>query len=149
MRTRGGVQNCRTRDAAHTSHSQLKETMDNNAGSNEKQKDIIEKSAADSSEQQYVSIDNGNASKSSVDINISDTTAVDIDIRSKNESDDKTSNDTWSKDDPIIKTFPFNKNASLKIFVPKIKILFSVSNFWFRINSWVKLFKGRMSMHVP
>ena len=78
MRTRGGVQNCRTRDAAHTSHSQLKETMDNNAGSNEKQKDIMEKSAADSSEQQYVSIDNGNASKSSADINISETTAVDI-----------------------------------------------------------------------
>ena len=34
VRTRGGVQNCRTRDAAHTSHLQLNETMDNNAGSN-------------------------------------------------------------------------------------------------------------------
>ena len=36
VRTRGGVQNCRTRDAAHTSHSQLNKTMDDNAGSNEK-----------------------------------------------------------------------------------------------------------------
>ena len=124
--------------------------MDNNVGSNEKkQKDIMEKSAADSSEQQYASIDDGNANKSIADINISETTAVDIDIRSNNESDDKTSNDTWSKDDPIIKTFPFNKNASLKVFVPKIKILFSISSFWFGMNSWVKLLKGRMSMHVP
>ena len=31
--------------------------MDNNAGSNEMEKDIMEKSAADSSEQQYASID--------------------------------------------------------------------------------------------
>ena len=84
----------------------------------------MEKSAADSSEQQYASIDDGNANKSIADINISETTAVDIDIRSNNESDDKTSNDTWSKDDPIIKTFPFNKNASLKVFVPKIKFSF-------------------------
>ena len=30
--TRGRVQNCRTRDAAHTSHSQLNKTMGNNAG---------------------------------------------------------------------------------------------------------------------
>lgn len=92
--------------------------MDNNAGSNEKQKDM-EKSAADSSEQQYASIDDGNANKSSADINISETTAVDRDIRSNNKSDDKTSNDTWSKEDPIIKTFSFNKNASLKIFGTK------------------------------
>ena len=90
--------------------------MDNNAGSNEMEKDIMEKSAADSSEQQCASIDDGNARKSSADINISETTAVDRDIRSNNKSDDKTSNDTWSKDNPIIKTFSFNKNASLKIF---------------------------------
>ena len=90
--------------------------MDNNAGSNEMEKDIMEKSAADSSEQQYASIDDGNARKSSADINISETTAVGRDIRSNNKSDDKTSNDTWSKDNPIIKTFSFNKNASLKIF---------------------------------
>ena len=91
--------------------------MDNNAGSNEKQKDIMEKSGADSSEQQYASIDDGNANKSSADINISETTAVDRDIGSNNKSDDKTINDTWSKDDPIIKIFSFNTNASLKFLI--------------------------------
>ena len=35
VRTKGGVQNCRTRDAVHTSYLKLNETMDDNAGSNE------------------------------------------------------------------------------------------------------------------
>ena len=52
MRTRGGVQYCRTRDAAHISHLQLNKMMDNNAGSNEQHNDIIDESA-NSSEQQY------------------------------------------------------------------------------------------------
>lgn len=93
--------------------------MDDHAGSNEQQNDIMDKSAPDRTEQQYASMDNSNTNKSSADINISETTAVDRDIRSNNKSDDKTSNDTWSKEDPIIKTFSFNKNASLKIFGTK------------------------------
>ena len=121
--------------------------MDNNAGSNEQQNDIMDKSAADSSEQQYASMDYGN--KSSADINIAETTAVDEGIGSNNKVDDKTNNDTWSKDDPLVKTFPFRENTGLKIVVPKITILFSISNFWFQMNCWVKLFKGQMSMHVP
>ena len=121
--------------------------MDNNAGSNEQQNDIMDKSAADSSEQQYASMDDGN--KSSADINIAETTAVDEDIGSNNKVDDKTNNDTWSKDDPAVKTFPFSENTGLKIVVPKITILFPISNFCFQMNCWVKLFKGQMSMHVP
>ena len=60
VRTRGEVQNCRTRDAAHTCHSQLNETMGNNAGSNKQHNDIIDDST-NRNKQQYVSMDNGNA----------------------------------------------------------------------------------------
>ena len=59
-----------------------------------KQNDIVEKSA-DSSEQQYASMDDGNLNESNADINISETTAVDQDIGSNNKADDSTSNDTW------------------------------------------------------
>ena len=54
----------------------------------------MEKSA-DSSEQQYASMDDGNLNESNADINISETTAVDQDIGSNNKADDSTSNDTW------------------------------------------------------
>ena len=81
MRTRRGVQNCRTRDAAHTSHLQLKETMNNTAGSNEQHNDITDEST-NSSEQQYVSMGDRNADKSDANINISETPAVDEDIES-------------------------------------------------------------------
>ena len=53
MKTRGGVQNCRTRDAADTSHSQLTETMDNNAGTNEQHNDIIDKSTNNNNTTEY------------------------------------------------------------------------------------------------
>ena len=56
MSTRGGVQNCRTRDAAQTSHSQLNEIIDSNAGTNEQHNDIINESTNSSEQQQYVSI---------------------------------------------------------------------------------------------
>ena len=59
-----------------------------------KQNDIVEKSA-DTSEQQYATMDDGNPNESNADINISETTAVDQDIGSNNKADDSTSNDTW------------------------------------------------------
>ena len=93
VKTRGGVQNYRRRDTAHTSHSKLNETMDNNGGSNEQQNDIMDE-FADSNEQQCTIMDNGNAEKSNVDINISETTAVDKEIGSNNKGYDKTDNDT-------------------------------------------------------
>ena len=59
-----------------------------------KQNDIVEKSA-DSSEQQYASMDDGNLNESNANINISEPTVVDQDIGSNNKADDSTSNDTW------------------------------------------------------
>ena len=59
-----------------------------------KQNDIVEKSA-DSSEQQYATMYDGNPNESNADINISETTAVDQDRGSNNKADDSTSNDTW------------------------------------------------------
>ena len=82
-----------------------------------KQNDIVEESA-DSSEQQYASMDDGNPNESNADINISETTAVDKGIGSNNKADDSTSNDTWSKDDPVIKTFLLGENTDLKIVIP-------------------------------
>ena len=60
--------------------------MDDHAGSNEQQNDIMDKSAPDKTEQQYTSMGNRNTSKSSADINIS---AVDEDAGSDNKGDDK------------------------------------------------------------
>ena len=57
------------------------------------------------SEQQYTSMDEGNDDESNANFHISETTAVDNDITSNNKGDDKTNNDTWSKDNPAIKTF--------------------------------------------
>ena len=51
VRTRVEVQNCRTRETAHTSHFQLTETMDNNAGTNEQHNDIIDESTNRSEQQ--------------------------------------------------------------------------------------------------
>ena len=119
MRTRGGVQNCKTRDAAHTSHSQLNETMDNNAGTNEQHNDIIDESTNSSEQQQYVSMDDGKVEESNADIHISETSAVDEDIGSNNRGGNETNNNTWSKDDPVIKISLFSENAGLKIDVPE------------------------------
>ena len=89
-----------------------------------KQNDIVEESA-DSSEQQYASnMDDENPNESNADINISETTAVDKDIGSNNKADDSTSNDTWSKDDPVIKTFLLGENTDLKIVFLKNDDLF-------------------------
>ena len=142
MSTRGGVQNCRTRDAAHTSHSQLNETMDNNAGTNEQHNDIIDESTNSSEQQQYVSINNSSKEESNADINISKTSALDEDIGSNNRGGNENNNNTWSKDDPVIKIFPFSENAGLKIDAPENDIVCSISNFWFQMNCWVELFKG-------
>ena len=104
VRTRGGVQNCWTGDAAHTFHLQLNKTMGVNVGSKEQHNNIIDEST-NSSDQQYVSIDDGNADESNANINISETSAVDEDNRSGNE----TNNNNWSKDDLVIKIFPFSE----------------------------------------
>ena len=117
--TRGRVQNCRARDAARTSHSQLNETMDNNAGPNEQHNDIIDESTNSSEQQQYVSMVDGNTEESNADIHISEISAVDEDIGSNNRGGNDTNNNTWSKDDPVIKIFPFSENAGLKIDVPE------------------------------
>ena len=50
-------------------------------------------------------MDEGNDDESNANFHISETTAVDNDITSNNKGDDKTNNDTWSKDSPAIKTF--------------------------------------------
>ena len=63
--------------------------MDDHAGSNEQQNNIMDKSAPDKTEQQYTSMDNGNTNKLSADINILETTAVDEDAGSNNKGDDK------------------------------------------------------------
>ena len=93
--------------------------MDSNAGTNEQHNDIIDKSANSSEQQEYVNIDDGNAEGSNTDINISETSAVDEDIGSNNRGCNETNNNTWSKDDPVIKIFPFSENAGLKIDVPE------------------------------
>ena len=91
--------------------------MDSNAGTNEQHNDIIDKSANSSEQQEYVNIDDGNAEGSNTDINISETSAVDEDIGSNNRGCNETSNNTWSKDDPVIKIFPFSENAGLNPFL--------------------------------
>ena len=142
MSTRGGVQNCRTRDAAQTSHSQLNKIIDSNAGTNEQHNDIINESTNSSEQQQYVSINNSNTEESNADINISETSALDEDIGSNNRGGNETKNNTWPKDDPVIKIFPFSEIAGLKIDVPENDIVCSISNFRFQMNCWVPLFKG-------
>ena len=92
--------------------------MENNAGSNEQHNDIIDEST-NSSKQQYVSMDDSNADESNADINISEATAVGEDIGSNNRGGNETDNNTWSKDDPVIKIFPFSENTGLKIVIPK------------------------------
>ena len=106
MRTRGGVQNCKTRDTAHTFHSQLYKTMDSNAGTNEQHNDIIDESTNSSEQQKYVNMNDVNAEGSNADINISETSAVDEDIGSNNRGGNETNNNTWSKDDSVIKNIP-------------------------------------------
>ena len=63
-------------------------------------------------------MDDSNAEESNADINISET-SVDEDIGSNNRGGNETNNNTWSKDDPVIKIFPFSENAGLKIDVPE------------------------------
>ena len=63
-------------------------------------------------------MDDSNAEGSNADINISET-SVDEDIGSNNRGGNETNNNTWSKDDPVIKIFPFSENAGLKIDVPE------------------------------
>ena len=89
--------------------------MDNNASTNEQHNDIIDESTNSSAQQQYVSMDDGNAEESNTDINISVTSTVDEDIGSNNRGGNETNNNTWSKDDPVIKIFPFSENEGLKI----------------------------------
>ena len=50
----------------------------------------------------------------------------------------------------VQKTFLFGENTNLKIAALKIVvlILFSISKFWFRMNSYVKLFRLRLRMHI-
>ena len=63
-------------------------------------------------------MDDSNAEGSNADINISEA-SVDEDIGSNNRGGNETNNNTWSKDDPVIKIFPFSENAGLKIDVPE------------------------------
>ena len=84
----------------------------------EQHNDIIDEST-NSSEQQYVSMDDGNAEESNADINISETSAVAEDIGSNNRGGNETNNNTWSKDDPVLKIITFSENADLKIVVPE------------------------------
>ena len=79
---------------------------------------IIDEST-NSSEQQYVSMDDGNAEESNADINISKTSAVDEDIGSNDRGGNETNNNTLSKDNPVIKIIIFSENAGLKIVVPE------------------------------
>ena len=64
-------------------------------------------------------MDDGNADESNADINISETSAVDEDIGSNKRRGNETNNNTWSKDDPVIKIFTFSENTGLKIVVPE------------------------------
>ena len=122
--------------------------MDSNAGTNEQHNDIIDKSANSSEQQEYVNIDDGNAEGSNADINISETSAVDEDIGSNNRGCNETNNNTWSKDDPVIKIFPFSENAGLKIDVPENDNSF----LYFKVLVSDKLLSGIVqrskSMHV-
>ena len=68
-----------------------------NAGSKEHHNDIIGEST-NSSNQQYVTIDDGNPDDSNADI-ISETLAVDEDIWSNNRSGNETNNNNWTKGD--------------------------------------------------
>ena len=116
VRTRGGIQSCRTKKAAYNSHLQLNKTKDNSV----KQQNSIMDESAEISEQQHMSMDNINSEESNVSIDIAETIAVDKDTGSNNKAgNNKTNNDNWSKEDPVIKTFPFVENTGLKTVVPK------------------------------
>ena len=65
-------------------------------------------------------MDDRNADDSNADINISETSAVDEDIGSNNRSGNETNNNTWSRDDSVVKIFTFSQNTGLKIVVPEI-----------------------------
>ena len=80
--------------------------MDSNAGTNEQHNDIIDESTNSSEQQKYVNMNDVNAEGSNADINISETSAVDEDIGSNNRGGNETNNNTWSKDDSVIKNIP-------------------------------------------
>ena len=56
-------------------------------------------------------MDDSNGEESNAHINISETSAVDEDVGSNNRGGNETNNNTWSKDDHVIKIFPFSENA--------------------------------------
>ena len=77
--------------------------------------------SAEISEQQHMSMDNINSEESNVSIDIAETIAVDKDTGSnKKVGNNKTNNDNWSKEDPVIKTFAFVENTGLKTVVPEL-----------------------------
>ena len=80
--------------------------MDSNAGTNEQHNDITDESTNSSEQQKYVNMNDVNAEGSNADINISETSAVDEDIGSNNRGGNETNNNTWSKDDSVIKNIP-------------------------------------------
>ena len=76
--------------------------------------------SAEISEQKHMSMDNINSEESNVSIDIAETIAVDKDTGSNNKAgNNKTNNDNWSKEDPVIKKFPFVENTGLKTVVPE------------------------------
>ena len=76
--------------------------------------------SAEISEQQHMSMDNINSEELNVSIDITETIAVDKDTGSNNKAgNNKTNNDNWSKEDPVIKTFLFVENTGLKTVVPE------------------------------
>ena len=64
-------------------------------------------------------MDVGKDKESNADINISETSAVDEDIGNINRGGNETNNNTWSKDDPVVKIFTFSENTGFKIVVPE------------------------------
>ena len=64
-------------------------------------------------------MDDANVEESNADISISETSAVHEDIGSNNRGRNETNNNTWSKEDPVIKIFPSSENTGLKTDVPE------------------------------
>ena len=65
-------------------------------------------------------MDNINSEESNVSIDIAETITVDEHTGSNNKAgNNKTNNDNWSKEDPVIRTFPFVENTGLKTVVPE------------------------------
>ena len=79
--------------------------------------------SAEISEQQHMSMDNINSEESNVSIDITETIAVDKDtlevITRLAIARLTMITDNWSKEDPVIKTFPFVENTGLKTVVHK------------------------------